>query len=262
MRRNIEEASRVLDEAGYALITSTPHQAGRARPLWETLQPDAVMSYLPLSHDMAGAMREAGVRRLIPDPDLDAGATGFSERGAELQVEHLSGLGHRILAYAGSADPRLAELSQMRWHTARVAAQTKGLDITRARAGINDDSAAEAVAGWVHARVTGVLCYNDDVAAAITGAAIDLGVKIPDQLSVIGHDDAPIASLYRPRLSTVRLDAAGLGRFLAELTIGRIEGRPVGDYGPLSSSIELMARETTAPPAVDPARPGQGSLDW
>lgn len=52
LRRNIEEASLALDEAGYALITYTPHPTGQSRPLWETLQPDVVIS-----------MTEFGARR-------------------------------------------------------------------------------------------------------------------------------------------------------------------------------------------------------
>lgn len=244
MRSNIEEASLVLDEAGYALITSTPHESGKARPLWETLQPDAVIGYLPFSPDTVTAMRQAGVTRLIPDPE--GGGTEYPEPGTELQVEYLAGLGHRVLAYAGTGDPRLIALSQKRWEAARSAADERGCIVTATTIDVSDGSAAHAVKRWQQGGVTGVLCYNDEVAAAITGAALRLGVQIPEQLSVIGHDDAPIARLYTPSLSTIRMDSAGLGRHLAELTIASIENIAVGSPEPLSSSVELVVRETTA----------------
>ena len=49
MRRNLDEASLALDEAGYALITMTPHPAGHSPPLWETLRPDVVMWMTPFA---------------------------------------------------------------------------------------------------------------------------------------------------------------------------------------------------------------------
>ncbi|MET0828419.1 MAG: LacI family DNA-binding transcriptional regulator [Microbacterium sp.] len=248
MRNNIEEASQVLDEAGYALIFSTPHESGKARPLWETLEPDAVISYLPFEPETVKAMRDAGVTRLIPDPDN--AATEISEPGIELQVDYLAQLGHRKLAYAGPTDLRLAQLSENRWSVARNSSAERECTVNSVAIDFHDNSATLAVELWLQEYVTGVLCYNDEVAAAVVGAALRLGVSIPDQLSIIGHDDAPIAALYQPRLSTIRLDTAGLGRYLAELTIATIEDRPAGEPHPLSSSVELIVRETTAPPSI------------
>jgi DNA-binding LacI/PurR family transcriptional regulator len=243
MRNNIEEASLVLDEAGYALVISTPHDSGNARPLWETLETDAVIGYLPFTPETARAMRARGITRLIPDPDNTPAI--LPEPGTALQVDYLSRLGHRDLAYANTADPRLTALAQGRWAAAQDAAVENGCVIRSAAIDLSDSSAADAVQSWLRDGVTGILCYNDDVAAAIAGAALRLGVDIPRELSVIGHDDAPIARLFQPRLSTIRLDTAGLGRYLAHLTIANIEDKPLTEPEPLSSSIQLVDREST-----------------
>ncbi|WP_258786750.1 substrate-binding domain-containing protein, partial [Klebsiella pneumoniae] len=61
------------------------------------------------------------------------------------------------------------------------------------------------------------MAYNDETAAEVVGAAIRLGVRIPQELSVVGHDDAPIASLMVPSITTVRVDNVGIGRYMGEL---------------------------------------------
>src|SRR6185369_11111231 len=64
------------------------------------------------------------------------------------------------------------------------------------------------------------------VAAAVAGAAIRDGIRIPADLAVIGHDDSLIASLFVPSLSSVRMDTAEAGRYLAALALQVAEGRP------------------------------------
>ena len=73
--------------------------------------------------------------------------------------------------------------------------------------------------------MTGVVAYNDDIAAMVVGAAIETGLKVPNDLSVVGYDDSPIASIFIPSLSSVRLDNAGLGRFVAEMALAKVEQR-------------------------------------
>ncbi|MGW6505074.1 substrate-binding domain-containing protein [Nonomuraea angiospora] len=65
------------------------------------------------------------------------------------------------------------------------------------------------------AGVTGVVAYNDDIAAAVVGAAVRAGIALPGRLAVVGHDDSPLARLLVPALSSVRVDVAGLGRYAA-----------------------------------------------
>ena len=252
LRRNIEEASLALDEAGYALITYTPHATGHARPLWETLQPDLVMSMTSFTPDQVSGIRAAGVTRIIPDPDAPPIAE-YREEGPGLQVQHLVDLGHTRSAFAGSADPRVADLVAMRQHGAQDAAAELGTPlVSTALVDLNDDSTAPVVTRWLDEGVTGIVAYNDDVAAALVGAALRLGVPVPQRLAVIGHDDTPLASTFQPRLSTVHVDIVGLGRYFAQLALSAIEGRPAPDAGPVLHST-LMPRESTVLPPADSA---------
>ncbi|GAA1963965.1 LacI family DNA-binding transcriptional regulator [Agromyces allii] len=246
LRRNIEEASLALDEAGYALITYTPHPTGRARPLWETLQADVVMAMTTWAPGQVESLRAAGVTRIFPDPEAPPAAE-WHEEGPVLQVQHLVDLGHRSIAFAGSADPRIADLVTMRRALANSAAGDLGLDqLPTADLDLTDASAGAAIADWRAAGVTGIVAYNDDVAAALTGAALRLGLTVPGDLSIIGHDDTPLASTFEPRLTTIRVDTVGLGRFFAELALSSVEDRPEPTAGP-ELRVALIERTSTAP---------------
>ncbi|MEW1834138.1 LacI family DNA-binding transcriptional regulator [Microbacterium sp. NPDC079995] len=245
----IEEASLILDEAGYSLVTWTPHATGKTRPLWQLLDPDVVFGFLPFAEADVAAMREQGIRVIIPDPNdataVDDGDTGG--HGPVLQVEHLSDLGHRRIAIATTPDPRLVNLSRQRSEAAQRTAAALGVTcepptpVTAAR-----EDLEALVRGWVAESVTGVVAYNDDIAAMVIGAAMAAGVDVPGDLSVIGHDDSPLASLFIPHLSSIRIDGAALGRLIADLVLAKLEGREADDTGGRAFE-QIIPRASTGP---------------
>ena len=244
LRRNIEEASLALDEAGYSLVTYTPHPTGQARPLWETLQPDVVISMTPFSPEQVSSIRAAGISRLVPDPDVTD--SEYPEAGPGLQIEHLHGLGHQRIAFAGSRDPRVADLVAIRRSHAEQAASSLGLPpLVTADVDHLSPDLPDLIRGWLGAGVTAVAAYNDDIAAAVVGTALRIGIHVPDDLSVIGHDDAPIAHMFEPQLSTVRVDIVGLGRYFAALAISAVAGKTVAPPGP-AAAVEVVARASSA----------------
>jgi DNA-binding LacI/PurR family transcriptional regulator len=247
MRTNLDEASLALDEAGYSLVTMTPHPGGHAQPLWETLRPDVVMGMARFSGEQLAQIRANGVPHVIPDTPMGAAdpdeQLGFAA-GPRLQVEHLVDRGRRRLAFAGSTDPRLADLvGQRRALTRARAAELIGEPLI-ADEDIDETSVASALAQWIDNGVDGVVAYNDDVAALIVGAALRAGVDIPGRIAIVGHDDTPLARLYVPALSSVRVDSAGLGRYLAQLALSAALGSPPPLAGPETEAV-LVVRETT-----------------
>lgn len=244
LRRNIEEASLALDEAGYALITYTPHPTGQARPLWETLQPDVVMSMTAFSPEQAAAIRAAGVPSLIPDPD-DSSIERYEEDGQRMQVEHLHALGHRRIAFVGSSDPRITDLVMGRRVRVEAAAAALGMEpVLTQDVDFRDAALPALVREWHTAGITAVAAYNDDIAATIMGAAARAGLSIPDDLAVIGHDDTPLALMIDPQLTSVRVDIVGLGRYLAALAVGAATSSDLPAPGP-AYRTELLERDST-----------------
>lgn len=243
MRRNIEEATLALDEAGYSLVTHNPLHAGRARPLWETLQPDVVMSLTTFSAQQLEQLRAAGVRKIVPDP-AHVAIDEYTEEGPALQVMHLAGGGHRRLAFVGSADPRVASLVRERRARAASAAAETGVSLIDAGdIALAEESAARALGVAHRAGASGIVAYNDDVAIAVVGAALRAGLRVPEDLAVIGHDDIPLASVVHPRITSVRLDMVGLGRYLAGIALSLAEDSPLPDAVP-TRLLSIAARDT------------------
>ena len=92
---------------------------------------------------------------------------------------------------------------------------------------------------------TAAVTSSDDTASVILRAAHDLGISVPNELSVIGFDDISIAQFLVPSLTTIRQDAVALGKGAAEMILERIrnghtENRTVG--------AELIVRESVTVP--------------
>lgn len=244
MSRHIDQASTALDEAGYSLVTMTPHVGGRARPLWETLQPDVVLGMVPFTREQADMIRAAGVTAVIPGPDQPLSDEGFSwGDGPRLQVNHLAEHGRRRLAFAAPTDVRLSEISTGRHRIATAACDALGMDrLDSVR--IDAETARDVVSAWRANGVDGVVAYNDEIAAIVVGAALRLGISVPEQLSVVGHDNAPLARLFVPSLSSVFIDDEGLGRHVAQLALSAALGEapPTGHV----PRAQLIPRESTA----------------
>ena len=93
---------------------------------------------------------------------------------------------------------------------------------------------------------TAVFCDDDVIAAGLYLAARERGVRIPEDLSVIGFDDMDFARVLSPPLTTVALDAELLGSTSFELLEKRLSGTRTRKRIVLPA--ELLVRESTAPP--------------
>lgn len=245
LRAHIDEASLVLDRAGYALVTRTPHPGGTAVPLWESLRPDVVLAMAPVSDEEYAAIVATGAVALIPGREAsEIGEELHFDEGPRLQVAHLLESGRRRLAFAVPSDPRLAGLAEQR----RVlAARTLEGEIpggALAAASVDASNIGAVLADWIADGVDGVVAYNDDVAALVLSAAVRAGVDVPGSLAIVGHDDSPLAGLIVPSLSSVRVDTAGLGRYLAELALSRATGSAPPVAGPEATAV-LIRRESS-----------------
>ena len=200
----------------------------------------------PFSAEQVSSIKAAGISRLVPDPDPDVTDSEYPEAGPGLQIEHLHDLGHQHIAFAGSRDPRVADLVAIRRSHAEQAASSLGLPpLVTADVDHLSPELPDLIRGWLRAGVTAVAAYNDDIAAAVVGTALRIGIRVPDDLSVIGHDDAPIAHIFEPQLSTVRVDIVGLGRYFAALAISAVAGKTVAPPGP-AAAVEVVARASSA----------------
>lgn len=83
------------------------------------------------------------------------------------------------------------------------------------------------------------------MAIGVAKAIIDLGYKIPQDISLVGYDDIEIAEYFSPPLTTVRQKTIEIGETAADLLIRKIEGEDAGEDKHLVLEPELVVRQTT-----------------
>jgi DNA-binding LacI/PurR family transcriptional regulator len=89
------------------------------------------------------------------------------------------------------------------------------------------------------------------MAIAGLGAVRELGLRVPEDVSIVGFDDIPLAALVTPPLTTIRQDPVAAGRAAARLLLARLRNGPV--EVPTLPTPALVVRASTGPPA-QPAR--------
>jgi len=156
-----------------------------------------------------------------------AGEVLFDNRaGVTLALEHLAGLGHRRIAVLtpsqASTPDRPAEV--------HVAAEARRLALAVAivTSGHNLNAATAAARRVLKERdrPTALFCFSDSIAYGAYAAAADLGLRIPEDVSVAGYDDHPVSGLLSPGLTTVGWEIGSIMRAAVRMVVAAIEGKP------------------------------------
>ncbi|WP_243738010.1 LacI family DNA-binding transcriptional regulator [Cellulomonas shaoxiangyii] len=165
-----------------------------------------------------------------------------------LQAEHLVARGHTRLGYAAAADPRATALARGRAAGVHEVCAERGLpEPVTVDVPLYPDAAERAVRRLRERPdpVTGVCAYDDEVALAVLAGLRAAGLSAPRDLAVVGVDDAPLARLAAPALTTVDVQTADVGASLARHVLNRVQpslGLPEPDDEP---SIHLVVRAST-----------------
>ncbi len=105
---------------------------------------------------------------------------------------------------------------------------------------------------------TAIFASNDEEAFGVMEAVRQLGLCVPEDVSLVGFDDVPAAALVRPPLTTVRQPLMRMGRAAAETMLNLLDGRPPANTL-LLLPASLIVREFLQPAGVPPRHPGRGS---
>lgn len=214
---------------GLTLVTYFPGSDRRSpRDVAAALAPIVVVGIARFTEAEVAIFEASGAAVVIPRPGTQE-ADSLEAAGRVLtaiQVDYLADRGHRHIAFAQPLDERAAYLADSRYDGAREAAKRRGLPaVTR---GMVDQSGAQsALREWRDREhpVTGVACFNDDVAFAVLAAARSAGLRIPDELAVIGAEDIPVARFAEPPMTTIAVDGTHVGVHLARTIIELLADR-------------------------------------
>jgi LacI family transcriptional regulator len=194
--------------------------------------------------------------RIAPKHSLSAAPSiGIDDYAASRQVTaHLVSLGHRRIGFIlgrpdhGATEQRyLGFVDEMRAHQIPVDSdlvQTGNFEF-------GDGLICAERMLRAAAPPTAIFASNDDMAAAVVSMARKFGLDLPGQLSVAGFDDAPVACMIWPELTTVRQPVAAMARIAADLII-RFEPRRNGWPDRIPRHLlehELVIRNSTSRPA-------------
>ena len=169
--------------------------------------------------------------------------------GMRQAVMHLRALGHSVVAHvSGPAD---SWADETRGEGLRAAAENEGVTIIELGHVAPVFSGGVSVADRVlSSGATAVICYNDLIALGVLSRLTTRGIDVPSQISVIGFDDVPAATLVSPALTTLSAPLKRMGQEAVDRLLVEIAER--SSAGHRSFTANLVVRDsTTVPPQND-----------
>jgi DNA-binding LacI/PurR family transcriptional regulator len=189
----------------------------------------------------------------LSDPKASTILLDYST-GIRAAVDHLAQLGHRKIAFL--AGPRKLHSAMTRENDFHTAMGEAGLTIQKKWIIVCDHTLKGGVAGFeklqaLSARPTAVMCSNDMTAIGVLRAAYMKGLRVPQDLSVIGLDDIDFAEFTLPPLTTIRLSRSELAHAAFEALRQQVEDpvKPESKREFLVSTSLVVRGSAAAPPA-------------
>lgn len=175
------------------------------------------------------------------------------QHAAELGVGHLYNLGHRRIAVIKGQE--FSSDTNIRLETIQAAAAKRGIPIDpRLTVQLQGDSPSPEV-GYSAVKsllasgeqFTAVFAFNDISAIGAIRALTEMGLRVPDDVSVLGFDDIYAAAFHNPALTTIRQPLFEMGSIAAKLLLERVANRSEGSAPPREVSVEptIIGRRST-----------------
>lgn len=252
------ELVRALDAAsadrGLDLVlgTTTPRtDEGRAA---ETLLDFRCEALVLLGPQMSDADLD-GLRATCPTVAVGragtarvTGVLAADGQGLEAAVDHLTRLGHRRVAFVEGPRGSIARARRQGYRDA-MARHGSAADADVVRGGMTEadgGAAAERLLSRpVTERPTAVVCFNDRVAIGLRDAFLRGGVRVPEDVSVVGYDDSPLARLGTVDLTSVSQDPRGLAEATISVVATLLDGGVATRVADVVIPPRLVVRSST-----------------
>lgn len=231
--KGVETAGR---QAGYSVLFATSHrdpaqELAAARILLDRQVDGLIVISSRASGQYADLLGEGNPPLVLVNNELP-GPNVFSVRmdnqgGACQAITYLRELGHRRIGFI--AGPEGGRSSQERLEGYRQGIAANGLrvadELIVTGSGLPEDG-ARALAALLRLPEppTAVLCYNDLTAIGLLAAAHAAGLRVPDDLSIIGYDNIPLSAYTIPPLTTVDQPKETMGRLAVEICLAALNG--------------------------------------
>ncbi|WP_416403556.1 LacI family DNA-binding transcriptional regulator [Arthrobacter sp. LFS091] len=192
--------------------------------------------------ELAGYAARLPVISLLRDDVGDSldSVSSDDHAGIHLAVEHLVSLGHRRIAHV---DGGQAVSSAQRRAAFQAEMTSRGLDARVVAGGPTEEDGLSAGRELQQDLPTAVVAFNDRCALGVWESFRAAGLRVPDDVSVLGYDDSQFARLSYVQLSSISQDAPLLARAAVDRAVDRLEGTTSAAH--LVRTPHLVVRETT-----------------
>ena len=239
-----------------ALITQPPEgKEARAR-LVQELAMRQVSGLLILAAESGDAMLEEAVQQKIPTVLVNRGlgerrfssVVNDDQESTHLAIAHLRALGHERIAHvAGPASSSTGAARKKAFLDLMQGEQPMVVDAQAFTREEGVKAARQLFEGWnLHDRpFTAIFASNDLLALGVMDVARELGIAIPADVSLVGHNDMPFVDIVQPPLTTIHIPVAEMGRQAAQVLMENI----IGDGQTTTTRIltpSLVVRASTA----------------
>jgi LacI family transcriptional regulator len=240
-------------ELGVSVVISKPDRAPRATNPAETGRRALIAVTSVYTPAYLNALTRAGLPLVVLDPlhqprsEVNSvGSTNFA--GGLAATQHLLSLGHRRIAYLGG--PAMAASNQARMHGYQAAMEAEKTPVSRFYVRQGEFTYQAGVAGAaalldLGKPPTAVVAGNDEIALGIIETARTRGMRVPEDLSVVGFDDTRLARMASPPLTTVRQPLREMGGVALRTALRLANGEKVESHH-IELATELVVRSSTA----------------
>jgi LacI family transcriptional regulator len=255
----VSGASEALHENDQRVVLSpTGHEHAREVSLIDRLMhgmTDGALIVLPEeSSEELTRLLDGGYRFVVIDPrlrldDRIPSVSAAHASGADQAMRHLLELGHRRIASITGPRGWVATEDRRRGYHAALAGAgilpDPGLEIESDFEITGGREAAGRLLDLAEPP-TAILAFNDNLAIGTIQAARARGVRVPEDLSVVGFDDVELATIVSPALTTVRQPLAEMGRTAVSLLTRLLEGQRIETLH-IELGTRLVIRDSTGP---------------
>ncbi len=207
--------------------------------------------------DLVAALKESNLPTVIIGADCDFGygvsIKSKNKKAGAIAADHLIQLGHqRIACWAG---PKESLAARARYEGVEEALEAKGLSLVHEHSGFASSYHSDACVGYARrwlalpsqSRPTGLVMANDEQAMLFLKMALDRGVSVPEDVSVVGFDGIDQGARFWPGITTVAQPLYAIGSAAARLVLQMVEGTELHIPEQLEFDTDLIVRESTGP---------------
>ena len=189
--------------------------------------------------------------RFPPVRDSSIGWVGIDNaKAAESAMRYLVSLGHRRIGIIVGDASSGTSVERLNGCIAALQRAKIRADRSRIQSGHNDVESGHSRTMQLLTgkdRPTAIFCTNNMMALGAFAAIQEIGLRCPEEISLVGFDDFFWATLLRPKMTVVSQPAREMGMMAARMLIDQIEGRP-GLPSPTLLTTQLIVRESCCPP--------------